>query len=36
GGGYAGQSGAIRHGISRALLEVGCDPSWYLTCTFRS
>ncbi|HEN3190971.1 TPA: 30S ribosomal protein S9, partial [Streptococcus agalactiae] len=25
GGGYAGQSGAIRHGISRALLEVDPD-----------
>ena len=25
GGGYAGQSGAIRHGIARALLEVDPD-----------
>ena len=25
GGGYAGQAGAIRHGISRALLEVDPD-----------
>jgi len=25
GGGYAGQAGAIRHGISRALLEVDAD-----------
>lgn len=28
GGGYAGQSGAIRHGIARALLEV--DPDFRL------
>ena len=26
GGGYTGQAGAIRHGISRALLEVDADP----------
>ena len=25
GGGFSGQAGAIRHGISRALLEVGSD-----------
>ncbi len=25
GGGYSGQAGAIRHGISRALLEAGSD-----------
>ena len=25
GGGYTGQAGAIRHGISRALLQVDCD-----------
>ena len=25
GGGYTGQAGAIRHGIARALLEVGSD-----------
>ena len=25
GGGYSGQAGAIRHGISRALLEAGED-----------
>ena len=25
GGGYTGQTGAIRHGISRALLEAGSD-----------
>ena len=25
GGGYTGQAGAIRHGISRALLQVGSD-----------
>ncbi len=29
GGGYAGQSGAIRHGISRALLKV--DPEYRAT-----
>ncbi|GMA53390.1 hypothetical protein GCM10025857_47470 [Alicyclobacillus contaminans] len=28
GGGYAGQAGAIRHGIARALLEV--DPDFRL------
>ena len=26
GGGYTGQAGAIRHGISRALLQVDADP----------
>lgn len=25
GGGYSGQAGAMRHGVSRALLEVGAD-----------
>ena len=25
GGGYTGQAGAIRHGISRALVEAGSD-----------
>ena len=25
GGGYTGQAGAIRHGVSRALLEAGSD-----------
>ena len=29
GGGYTGQAGAIRHGISRALLKV--DPEYRLT-----
>ena len=27
GGGFTGQSGAIRLGIARALLEAGCDRS---------